>query len=219
MRSSHEGGSTSYADSSLILRFAPDGAVDTIARLLAPKQVIDVIRSKNANGDVSFNSMAFEAPYSPRDVWVVNPEGDVTILRSNPVRLDRITHDSVFHGSTSNLPVIPVLESDKSDSLIPVPKEELPPWPAVMPPFVGTARRCSDDLIVRRAGHVGDSTETWLQLSPAKRQPAVFTISETERVVGCDNMWLYTARPDSTETEMLVRYRMRRAGRAGRAGR
>ncbi len=207
---SHEGGGTSYADSSLILRLMPGGTVDTIARLLAPKQVIHVIRSKNANGDVSSNSMAFEAPYSPRDVWAVNPDRGVTVLRSNPVRLDRITDDSVLRGFTIDLPLIQIQEGDKSDSLIPVPKEELPPWPEVLPPFVGTARLCGAEqrLIVRRPGHVGDSTETWLQLSPENAEPAAFSIPSAERVVGCDRAWLYTARLDSTEVEALVRYRM-----------
>ncbi len=203
---SHEGGGTTYADSALILRLAPNGKVDTVAHLLAPEQVIHVIRQ-----GTSTNSMAFEVPYSPRDVWVVIPEGGVAILRSHPVRLERVTDDSVHHASVFNLPVIEVQERDKSDSLIPVPKEELPPWPAVMPPFVGTARLCGDDqrFIVRRPGHIGDSTETWLQLSAGKPKPAAFTIPEAERVVGCDGAWLYTARPDSNEMEMLVRYGMR----------
>jgi hypothetical protein len=207
---SHEGGGTTYADSSLILRLAPDGAIDTVARLLAPAQVIHVIRSKNANGDVSSNSMTFEEPYSPRDVWAVNPDGGVIILRSDPVRLDRITDDSVSHLSVIALPVIPVEERDRSDSLIPVPKEELPPWPETLPPFAGTALLCGarHQLIVRRPGHVGDSTETWLQFSFDDPKPAAFTIPASERVVGCDPTWLYTARPDSSETEMLVRYRI-----------
>lgn len=208
---SHEGGGTTYSDSSLILRLAASGRLDTVARLLAPKQVIHVSRRTNANGDVNVNSMAFEAPYSLRDVWAVNPDGGVTILRSNPVRLDRINDDSVVHVSIIGLPVVPVLERDKSDSLIPVPKEELPPWPEVLPPFVGTARLCGPrhQLIVRRAGHVGDSTETWLRLAPDNPKPAAFTIPAAERVVGCDDGWLYTARPDSNEMEVVVRYGMR----------
>jgi hypothetical protein len=208
---SHEGGGTTYADSSLILRLALDGAIDTVARLLAPAQVIHVIRGTNANGDVRSNSLAFEEPYSPRDVWAVNPDGGVIILRSDPVRLDRITDDSISHLSVIALSVIPVQESDKSDSLIPVPKEELPPWPEAMPPFVGTARLCGTRhrLIVRRPGHIGDSTETWLQLSPDDPKPVAFTISAVERVVGCDGTWLYTARTDSDEMEVLVRYGMR----------
>ena len=208
---SHEGGGTTYADSSLILRLAHDRAVDTIARLLAPKQVIHVSRRTNANGDVNVNSMAFEEPYSLRDVWAVNSDGGVTILRPNPVRLDRITDDSVVHASVIGLAVVPVLERDKSDSLIPVPKEELPPWPEALPPFVGTARLCGPghQLIVRWPGHVGDSTETWLRMSPDDPKPAAFTIPAAERVVGCDDAWLYTARPDSDEMEVVVRYGMR----------
>jgi hypothetical protein len=202
----HEDGGITYADSSLILMLAPNGNVDTVAHPQAPQQVIHVIRQ-----GTSTSPLAFEAPYSPRDVWAVNRDGGVTILRSNPVRLDRITDDSVTHVSIIGLPVIPVLERDKSESLIPVPKEELPPWPEALPPFVGTARLCGVEhqLIVRRPGHVGDRTETWLRLSPDDPQPAAFTIPASERVVGCDDGWLYAARPDSSEMELLVRYGMR----------
>lgn len=135
----------------------------------------------------------------------------MTILRSDPVRLDLVTEDSVLHGTTVGLPVIEVQEGDKSDSLIPVPKDELPPWPEVMPPFAGTARLCGaedSEVLVRRPGHIGDSTETWLVLSRGNPEAAAFTISAAERVVGCDRAWLYTARPDSNEVEALVRYRM-----------
>jgi hypothetical protein len=206
---SHEGGGTSYVDSSLILRLMPDGTVDTIAHLLAPKQVIHVTRSKNASGDVMSNSMAFDAPYTPRDAWVVNPDGGVTILRSDPVRLDLVTEDSVLHGAAIELPRIAVTESDRSDSLVPVPAEELPPWPEWMPPFEGQPRRCGpdqQDLIVRRAQHVGGSVQTWLILQRESRSAAAFTLDAAERLVGCDRQWIYVARPDSSGTEQLGRY-------------
>ena len=155
--------------------------------------------------------MAFDAPYAPRDAWTVNPEGGVTILRSDPVRLNLVTKDSVFHGATIELPRIAVRESDRSDSLVPVPADELPPWPEWMPPFEGQLRRCGPDqhdLIVRRAQHVGDSVQTWLILRRDSRSAAAFTLDATERLVGCDDQWIYVARPDSSEAEMLGRYRM-----------
>jgi len=47
-------------------RLTGSGRFDTVARVLPPEQVIHV--SRRTNGDVNVNSMAFEAPYSRRDV-------------------------------------------------------------------------------------------------------------------------------------------------------
>jgi hypothetical protein len=191
------------------------GAMDSVAALA------DAPTVQSGSGGIRITR---SVPYSAVDDWALDPQGDLIVVRAQPLRVDRRTATGTWtHGDTLPAWPLPLTAADRAYSNAQVAKEgasmnigggsvalpELPDgaWPASLPPFaVGTIAVAPDGAvwIGREHGARTDRREFLIVTRDGRLRERILLPAHS-RIVGFGATDAYVALPWGDE-ERLQRF-------------
>lgn len=203
-----------YADSLVLLRYRPNGAVDTLARLRGGFQGTREVRKVMRSGGAM--TYVLESPVASEEQAWMFPDGWTALLRKDPYRVDWLTPSGQLRlGPSLPFEALPLNAAqrraairhkhygedgdDFSDS-------DFPPWPSHMPAFLSESLTPLADgsVLIRRApdARIDGVRHDIVDRDGQLRQ--VVMLAAGQRVVGADARGIFVATTSDEGFEVLA---------------
>lgn len=190
------------------------GAPDPLGRLAQPAAQITVRNGTGSPGAVSI----VRVPFVVGDEVVVEPDGDVAVIRRAPYRVDVLRRErAVRHGSEVRIAPVPITSEDRAQyratlSAVMAQSVDGVPWPSHKPPFVTRTLVSAMDGTkwVMRSGSA-DATVAFCDVFDAEGRPiGQRAVPSSVRVLWVGESAALVVRTDEDGLQYLERFRLNR---------
>jgi hypothetical protein len=218
---------TTEKDSSAVIRVnRTTGRVDTIARVRDRPTFRTIVR--NEKGEVT-QSTSRAIRLTVGEPWIVHPDGFLTVVRTNPFRVDSRSPDGRWtRGAALPIPVIRMSEREKQASLARTaasqrgsgPAPQLPKdlqkalqtpddeWPDVMPPYIDGPLFLSPtgDVLIRRQPSADHPGIAFYAVDRAGKLLGILELKANETIGGFGAKSIYIVESDADDLKFIRRH-------------
>lgn len=203
------------ADSVMLFAAARSGgAPEPLGRLAQAAAQITVRNGTGASGSVSI----VRVPFVVGDEVLVEPDGDVAVVRRAPYRLDVMRRGRAeLHGPEMRIAPVPITSEDRAQYRATLPKAAAQsvdgvPWPSHKPPFVTRTLLSAPDGTrwVMRSGRAGATMATYDVFDAEGRPVGQREVPSSLKVLWVGESTALVVRTDEDGLQYLERFRLSR---------